>query len=570
MKYILYLFLLNSIWVFSQDFDTIKYTYRTGGEIDSLDYAYSTDVTPFIAGVLNKNTSYFSTDVFNACNGLNPFDKKSVYSDLKFSALPHLGFSYSFSSLSVQFVHFDYQQVFNKSILNVELNRSTSNGLMRNSEFTKNDFIFQLSRSSKRFSYLLQLNNYSNLHGLNGGGVDFNFVNQQGVEFVPVLFGNANAEVKGFDVDYQNKINTIKDSTSNFRSGLISKHSYSIKHRVFYDNTLLTNYFIDSNETNDQYRYAETEHKAGFYIENGKIDFNCLLAYKYWDYQNLGLHNDTSEVSLYSNVNYKNRDFRFNLDFKRNFLGAFGEQNLQSEIGWNRSKFNLNIFAQTNAFAPSLYQRSYFSNKYNYKIDEIELQSKNNLKIDFVYSLGGLFSKINTSAAFLQLKDNYFFVSGKWRNDTLRNVSFIDFMLKTEFVLGNFSAYPRIKFNISKGLAQYVPTSEFGFRLLLKDKLFKAKKLEGVVGIDVNHTSSYDLIGFESYLGLFSIESSGQMFNPIFNGAFFTGFSIEEFRMYLKLENIGYFFNERSNQIVRGYPIQPNFIRLGLTWDFFN
>ena len=190
--------------------------------------------------------------------------------------------------------------------------------------------------------------------------------------------------------------------------------------------------------------------------------------------------------------------------------------------------------------------------------------------MDLGYSLGGLFSKINTSVSFSKLKDNYFFIAGKWRNDTLTDFSFVDVNFNTEFNLGQFSAYPRVKLNVSKGIAQYFPTSEFGLRLLLKNKLFKAKKLEGVIGLDINHTNSYELMVFDSYLGVFSIESSGQKFNSIVNGSFFTGFSIDEFRMYLKVENIGYFFNYGSNQIVRGYPIQPNFIRLGLTWDFFN
>ena len=50
----------------------------------------------------------------------------------------------------------------------------------------------------------------------------------------------------------------------------------------------------------------------------------------------------------------------------------------------------------------------------------------------------------------------------------------------------------------------------------------------------------------------------------------FLGFSIGEFRFFTRMENIGYFWNDKSNEVLVGFPIQKNFIRLGLTWDFFN
>ncbi len=48
------------------------------------------------------------------------------------------------------------------------------------------------------------------------------------------------------------------------------------------------------------------------------------------------------------------------------------------------------------------------------------------------------------------------------------------------------------------------------------------------------------------------------------------GFEVKGFRFFARAENIGYFWNNRMTQTVRGYPIPPVQIRLGITWDFWN
>jgi hypothetical protein len=67
-----------------------------------------------------------------------------------------------------------------------------------------------------------------------------------------------------------------------------------------------------------------------------------------------------------------------------------------------------------------------------------------------------------------------------------------------------------------------------------------------------------------------TLNQSKSTFESMVNVGAFFGITINEFRMYARMSNIGYFWNNRLNQQLVGYPIQKNLIQLGITWDFFN
>jgi hypothetical protein len=50
----------------------------------------------------------------------------------------------------------------------------------------------------------------------------------------------------------------------------------------------------------------------------------------------------------------------------------------------------------------------------------------------------------------------------------------------------------------------------------------------------------------------------------------FGGFQIDQFRFFVRFENIGYFWNDNSIELLDAYPITGGQLRVGLTWDFFN
>ena len=106
--------------------------------------------------------------------------------------------------------------------------------------------------------------------------------------------------------------------------------------------------------------------------------------------------------------------------------------------------------------------------------------------------------------------------------------------------------------------------------MFVKGKLFKAKKMEAIFGVDVSYFSSYNTLSYNPVVDAFVFSNDISRFNDYFSFSTYFGFEISEFRMYARIENLQYSLIDKRNQIVTGYPVQPNFVRLGVTWDFFN
>jgi hypothetical protein len=54
------------------------------------------------------------------------------------------------------------------------------------------------------------------------------------------------------------------------------------------------------------------------------------------------------------------------------------------------------------------------------------------------------------------------------------------------------------------------------------------------------------------------------------NLAAFTSFEVETFRLFIRMDNIAYFWQDRSIEFVNGYTFPSTQIKVGITWDFWN
>jgi hypothetical protein len=132
------------------------------------------------------------------------------------------------------------------------------------------------------------------------------------------------------------------------------------------------------------------------------------------------------------------------------------------------------------------------------------------------------------------------------------------------------SIQPEYTFSTNSGTLQLMTKHMANARLMLKGGLFKAKRLKAYVGVDAQWVSAADRLSFLPYvnsLDLFS--SSGTM--PGFTDLHaFMGFQIDVFRFFVRMEHIGYYWNDAQIQAVKGYPFAAPNLRFGVTWDFFN
>ena len=549
--------------------DSITILHRTGGGlIDSLDMSYSYPISTFSGGTLNTINSIISPKFIFEKVGLQNFRDVIANKQMVFSGLPHLGFSYSFGSKGTQFLHFDYQQALSKkTLLNLNYQRNSSNGFLRNSKYSDNTFSFQLRKNNKFYSYYLESSYSSKITGLNGGVTNFENIDSQGLEFLPINNSYSKNNLKIASVKLNNYFNLLNDSIKAI--GIVTKHQYEVTNRQYTDENIFNKWNIDSLKTRDQYRFASIKTSSGLYLKSKKSYFDFLIQQRYWDYQNLGIHNDTSEINLTSTLKVDIKKFELKNDAVFNLIGAGGEWSNKSSISSDYNKINICASLQLEQKWPEAFQRFYFSNNYSYKLGEFKLQSRVNSLISVRYKLNKLnFLQFSYSNSILH--NNYFFIDSLWRNDTLNLISINSLSVNGNIKFGFFYIQPNISLNIPSSNFLYIPKTTINTRMFIKKKMFKAKKMEGIYGVDLAWISTYNLMTYNNEIDVFTFNDTKRVFNSMTNLSAFLGFSLGEFRFFTRMENIGYFWNDKSNQVLVGFPIQKNFIRLGLTWDFFN
>ena len=577
MKNIFFILTILPFGLFSQvnqlftESDTVKIEQRTGGKIDSMDMVYSNTIATTPAGGINLMNNCFNPKALYLFEGLQNFRTLPTDSPMRFSGIPHLGFTYSFGTKGSQFLHFDYQHaVSQKTLININSARNTSNGFTRNSKYSYSDIQFKIRRNAKKHSYLLK-GDYSNRStNLNGGIADDENINTQGLDLLPVNKYNSSSTVKIGNIKISNYFNFLNDSLKGL--GISSKHQYEVTAREYFDSAdTIKNPNFDTLNTRDQYRLASIRNSGGVYWKTNKTFIDVLVQHRYWDYQNLGEHRDTNEINLTSNLSIVTQKYSLKNEFSFNIIGAGNEWRNKTIATTTYKKIRILGIATIEQKWPEQFQRFYTANSYKYKLSDYKLQSKAfvelNAKYKFTdsYNLGATF----TSATLI---NNYFFSENDstWRSDTLTNIVFHAINLSSELKFGVLHIHPAITVNFPSTNFNYVSSTVVNSRIFIKKHFFKAKKLEGVMGVDLSWRSSHKLLSYNSILDVYTLNDTNKTFNSMSNLSAFIGFSLGQFRFYARVENIGYLWNDRKNQVLIGFPIQKNYIRIGLTWDFFN
>lgn len=562
-------FLLGQEQLFTER-DTVKFSSRTGGELDSVDMSYSNQLSTFPGGGLNFENNTITPLFIKQHAGLQNFRFIPELSPMKFSAVPHIGFSYSFGAKGTQFLHYDYQQAFSrKTLINIEGKRISSAGFLRNSNFNDNLVSLQLRHYDRIYSMVLEGSYSSKKISLSGGITDDSNLDIQGLDFLPVAKADALDSIKLANVKLSNYFNFLADSSNAI--GLVTKHQYQVESRVYLENEYIPMplWNIDSMETRDQYRLASVRNSAGFYSKAKRLYIDALVQHRYWDFQNLSIHHDTNELNFTSKLRFDHKVFLLNNDLALNIIGAGGEWSNKSSIRTNYRKIKLIGSLEIEQKLPEPFQRFYFSNYHEYNLSKYELQSRLFTNITASYTVSSKISiQLNYSNSILH--NNYFFIDTTWRNDTLTTIAINSFSVSGSTHFKFIYLLPKITFNLPTANFNYLPSTSINARLFIKKRMFKAQKMEGIVGVDASWISSYNLLNYNTPIDVFVFNTSTQQFNAMSNLSVFFGFAIDEFRFYARMENIGYFWNDKHNQVLTGYPIQKNFLRLGITWDFFN
>lgn len=576
-NWVLFLFVVSSFWSNAQSYnaltpsDTILYSSRSGGAIDSIDLFNSFLSSTNPLGSISANNS-FTTNWLFVNHGAQLHLNFTDWQELKFSGLPHIGFNYSFGSQGVQNVYMNYQQNFGKNLtVNLDYKKNKANGYLRNSAYSINDLQFQLAKRGNIFSFLTQASYLLSDYQVNDGLIEDSLADDFALRLLPVQKESASHKNQRTKIEHTNFFDLNKDSLNAL--GFYTNHQIAIRNLRYTEESdslelIYSKINYDSLQTFDQNQWSSFNNGVGLFIKNKRSSLSIGGDMRYWKYDNLIYYNDTTEINLIANYQYKSQRIVISNYFKQNIYGA--KQELENRFSallkLNKSTFSLS--ARFENLLPELHQRYNYSNNFDFKLQNPTKQSR--ITGDLKFSTFLKFIDLDANLSYVQLKNNYFFIDTIWRNDTLSNISLAQFNLRANYHLKQLYLQPSYIYSLSNSSIQFTPNHQVNMRIFVKGGLFKAKKLQAYIGVDASYFSRFNAVEFNALSGSYEIWKGNAVNSGYANLHFFTGFQIDEFKFYVRYENIGYFWNQHSLPVLTSHPIAGTQFRLGLTWDFFN
>ena len=554
--------------------DTLKAEFRAGGKLnDSLDLYFAEKQTTLPGGTQNNPFGTNGNDYFNFFQSLPKQYRTYKIAGPVFTALPHLGFMYSFGSGGLQYLHTEYQQTLRGNIhLSMHYNRQVSTTLYKQSDFSSDAFAISLSRYGKKWNHLVEGTASNSLRNLNGGVTnDDKMLSQYSLVYTPVLKNNALDSSKRYLLHHQSVWNFLKkDSLSKIETGLTFNNVLRVDQRIYREADTISKiypFFNNPNFTRDLSQLSYLENGLGYFFKSKINTTEVGINRVYWIYKTNAAQ-VKNEINMTLSSKWKFVKTTVSYDFMQNLVGQANQFSHNATIINSLEKYSNSFEIGYSQLVPEPFQRLYFGNTIGWKMPVIQKQSLTSM----LYTFSGKWKlKPQLKVGYKQMNNTYFFIHDQWRNDTLSQIQQFYISASCNLNVGNFYLQPIITLNHLNDATNLVPKFDVRGRLLWKKKLRGKDSYELLIGTDVYAKSSYSLLSFDSRISAFSIiNPNAKMYNSVVQLDAFVGISIDEMRFYFKYENIDNAWNNRTNRIVNGYPVMPKILRIGLTWDFLN
>jgi hypothetical protein len=549
--------------------DTIRPGYQTHGVSDSVDRCTGNILSTLPGGLGLTDGIYQLPFYANHSNGIIS-TSTLAWKELRMAGVPHIGLIYSFGNRGTQYAGFEYQQAFGKKyLLNLDYTKLKSNAYLRNNTFSRDDLQLQFRRLSKVYSFHLK-GAWSRDSSLRSGGVRVDsLVGLFSPQLLPVVKENAAFRQSLLHLSFENYINVSGDSV--VRYGLYSSHGLHVRNRRFYESdTLLGIYdtvYFDEQTTRDQFQWSAFSNAAGIFLKNKTQYLNISAEHVFWSVQNLGVRKDTSEFNLKGKYQLNLRNVSISSSTSFNVLGAANEFREMASVTVPFQSFELKGHLNYENTLPDYFIRQAKGNNYDWS-NTWSKQQKTFVMAKLSWSPTTAYH-VYASAHALRLKNNFVLQNSEWVQ-MAENIQMTQLKIGGYVKWGGLSIQPEYTFSTNGGTLQLLPKHMANARLMLKGGLFKAKRLKAYVGVDAQWVSAADRLVFLPFVNALDLFTpSGTM--PGFTDLHaFMGFQIDVFRFFVRLEHIGYFWNDAQIQAVEGYPFAATNLRFGVTWDFFN
>ena len=583
MKIFILFFCLLSVnsFSFSQDQacffegDTLKSLYKTDGEIDSIDFSSKLLRSGFPSSNLLENYRFVSPFLITQIGGAQLNNADLYQESPKFSAIPHIGAAFSFGSQTAQYLKFDYAQVFKGNFyVNFQIKQLSTAGFLRNSAWKNTSISTAILRNANRYSFQLNAKYFNESRGFCKGVTFDSLANSYPLPLIPVQSESANGSFTQRSINISHRIDFTHADTTLF-AGLIVQNAFSTMDKYFREKDNLAALYnliqFDSLETNDHYSQIDLQNNAGFGIKNALFTIEALITSRYWKYSIHNLKRDTSEIGLKLFGKYGNKSKFVSNAFQYNLIGGFNAWDNLSVVRWIKGKQALGISSWIQNSAPLLSQRFCSTNNYLFQLSDFNLQRRLDLRLSYQLALG--YQQIALQYVFQQASNLLVFNGNTWLSSSaLCAVQLQQISLKSTINLGHFKINPSYTYTSMDANYRFYPAHLFQTRCLVKGGVFKAKKLKMIGAIDVMASSKFKAPTLNAALGIldFSQLPSATWQAPLINGGLMLGIEIETFRFFINMDNLAYFWSDKSTALIQSYTLPTWQLKVGLTWDFWD
>ena len=558
---------------FSSSYDSLLSDYRIDGDMFELEQSSRFFDAAFMTP--GQSSPFLSAAVFGTYGSkIHQFRTKDIRHVV--SALPHIGFSYTFGMQGAQRLVFEYHQVFKGGwVLNTRISNIKSIGYFRNMELGKTDFEATVSKKSDRYGISFTGRTSKLTRAWSGGVIDSSLLEVFAPLTVPVYKSECNSELKYFDLEASGYITWIDNEK--YKLGVAHKINVNGENRVFNERDslagLYSSIYFDSTSTRDQYQIGRLENLSSIYFDNEHLTYSLGLSSTYWNYRNMNLFRDTMELNVVHDFHYRKKQLLFLHEASLNTIGASQTWSMQNELHYNQKKWSFSLASRIGQKLPALFQRFYSANNTYYSNTNLSLQDYTAHSAEVSYKAGSY----DMSAIYLveSNKGIYFFDRSisNWSNQTALSSSVIQQLyLKSNFTHQKLRWQQQYILTLSNLKKFIVPVHQLQGSIMTRLGLFKAKKLKVTFGLSYSLNSKTNVIPIIENVGVYDLlnVSDETIQNPLFTTGAMLGMEIETFRFYVKFSNMGYFWNSSTWQYIQGVYLPETNIRVGLTWDFWN
>lgn len=554
--------------------DTVLFDKRSGTRhIDSLDRAYYN----YQPSLFNNGRAYLPEfrDVKDWGTYRHLFaDERPFYkADYHFTALPYVGFFYSFGGGGDQVLDLRYTHNFgNRVNLSFRYHRSADNGQMRNMSVNNNDLSLKLSYRGNHFrSYLDAYYGYDK-YSESGGVTASQNLEPFTIDLFQTRKNDARAKVQRAYITSKNFLVLGKDSLSPWNV-YFSPSWYVYERRyeeTLSDTALINNANYSSTYTSDNWQEPHLLLDAGILFNKGKFRFSAGYTYDYWVYSNHANRIASSDNYLVSGLKWDFGKFRLDNDFRFFITGNPFEFSDKAKLtfAWNEKNRVGAEFLIENYFLEP-FQMRYSANHFDWSNAYTNSTSTKRIFGNVFYEFSGK-QKVRVNIRQLVINNQYLFENGNW-SATGTTQSVFTPSLSVSLRFWKFSSNTSAELFVSDKSVLQHPDYRIRSRFFFDSPVFKAKRLKIATGVEVNYIPNYRVASYIPELGLFYYSNAIQ--NNSINSLqldFFLNFEIERFRFFVSANGLNNLWDNSPRFYAEGYPVRPFFLRLGLSWDFVN